>query len=135
VSRHGQTYLLDNQVGDRSDIRTVRDTALELVFELVRRRDYQEAPSRFTCVFACETVADVKAFAATRKPSATGQIYEVFAETYYCVDMNWLRWASPIIGVWSNAFHYWSRKPSPEPSWEYLLPLPVRYGVQVDQAP
>lgn len=124
ISAHGQDYLLANGVGDRTDLKSLRSTIMELVWELVRRKDFPLMPSRFTCIFGCETVSDVEAF--SKRYGGTGPIYKVIADRCYKLDMSWLGWASPATQLWSNAISYWSGASSSQPFWEYLVPLPVK---------
>jgi hypothetical protein len=126
ISAHGQDYLLANGVGDGADLKSLRSTLMELVWELVRRKDFPLMPSRFTCIFGCDRVEEVESF--SKKYGGIGPIYEVIADTYYKLDMSWLAWASPTTQLWSNAFNYWSGASSSQPFWEYLVPLPAKIG-------
>ena len=129
ISAHGQAYLLANGVGDKAELKVLRSTVMEIVWELVRRKDFPQLPSRCVSIFGCETIQDAEAFGV--RYAGTGPIFEVLANRYYRLDMNWLEWASPVAQLWSRAYNYWSGTSSSKPFWEYVVPLPTKVGNRV----
>ncbi|MBV1839302.1 DUF2441 domain-containing protein [Photobacterium ganghwense] len=128
VSSHGENYLLKN--GSHGQISS---SAIELLFEYVRRANFPEIPSRFECSFACETIDEaVKFRAAFGNP--TDPIYEVFSEnSFFKGNMALLDNDQTSLVCSYFADEYWKGNQGPRPScfWEVLLQLPVTIGDQV----
>ncbi|WP_261862366.1 DUF2441 domain-containing protein, partial [Mycobacterium montefiorense] len=104
MSRHGAWYLAGN-----ADL----SFGFELVWELVRKNQFSDCPSRLTSIFAFSDPSAAGQFARTDdRPRTTWEI-EAPDDTR-SFDMHWIRGAS--IGVaMANAAMYWSGAASPTP--------------------
>jgi hypothetical protein len=128
VSSHGENYILKN--GSHG---LISSSAIELLFEYVRRSNFPEIASRFQCTFACETLEEAEKFrSAFGLP--TNKIFEVFTEnSYFKGDMTLLDNNQTSLVCSYFADEYWKGNSSPasENFWELLLQLPVSIGNQV----
>jgi hypothetical protein len=101
---------------------------IELWFEWVRRAEFPATPSRYQSAFGCETIDNARSFRDHPTWGHAGSgIWEVEAEfDAFRADMACLKGTIPFYEVpyWAN--HYWSGKPSDNPSWELILTPPVR---------
>jgi hypothetical protein len=128
VSFHGENYLLKNDSHGK-----ISSSAIELLFEYVRRSNFPEIPSRFECSFACETIEEAKVF-RTNFGQPTDRIFEVFSEgSYFKGNMVLLENNQTSLVCSYFADEYWkgNQGPNPDCFWEVLLELPVTIGEQV----
>lgn len=98
---------------------------LELLWELVRRSEFSDLPSRFTSFFAFTNLADAKRF-ATGAPMEQRMIYKIEADHFEQFDFNLLRQGTCLALQWNIARTYWSRGKSDDPLCECLVEHPVR---------
>ena len=125
ITKHGEIYLFsqiqNNQIGSMQFI--------EAVFELIRRAEFPEKPSRFQSIYGCETIEEAKAF-RDKYPQYNGKqsstIWEVECAKGYKVDMNWLNTGNTFLDSILLAKKYWGGVPSLTPMWEILMCPPVR---------
>jgi hypothetical protein len=124
VSQHGAQYL-------NSTVTTPGGPAIELVWESMRRAQFPHRPSRFTSVFAWQTLDEAKAFqAVSNVPGAT--IWAVHAEVGFVANMSLLNVGTSLLRATQLAELYWNGQAGPigiglqAPSWEVLLTLPVK---------
>jgi hypothetical protein len=137
LSNHGQRYLINWSLVTGSFMAingalepvTYSATAIEVVFELVRRLEFPDCLSRFQAMFACQTEAELKRFAP--QTGSRGTIYEIEVERFQIFDVAFLHLGNTISHAWLNARGYWSGAVSINPLWEYLMELPVTVGQQV----
>lgn len=128
VSKHGDAYFLsaDAIAGDIS-------YSIDWGLEFYRRAMYPNAPSRYECVFACESLSGAMAFRAQyRHPD--DPIYEINADedSIHRGDMSLLNNSSTCLVYTYQIEHYWSGKTfSQQPFWEVLIPLPATIGNQI----
>ena len=121
VSRHGELYFLRD-----SATTNVIDANTEMVFELVRRNRYQNRPSRFESLYACDSKEQARCF--MRKVGAeSAQVLRLESDHAFRADMNLLdsRMSALVKIYFANL--YWQGRPHPEtpPFWEWLVPCPV----------
>jgi len=110
-----------------------RIATIEILFEYVRRSCFPDKPSRFTSVFAWETLDQARAF---RKRYGEGPIWEVECdERPFRADMNLVTLGKSVLTLSYSAHRYWSGLPGINadvpPWWEVLLTPPVRVLQQV----
>jgi hypothetical protein len=105
----------------------MRSRIIELLFELVRRTEFPERPSRLESVFGWETEEDARQFVASRPDTGQAVIWEVEGESVFRADMELLRLFTPLVSWWL-ARRYWSGEANLDmpPRWEHLLKPPVR---------
>lgn len=133
ISRHGQIYLF----GYPSFARRTQNNNLipsvemiEAIFELVRRKDFPELPSRMTSMFAWQTINEAKVFADSY-PQGSYKILEVESDNVFIGDMSLLTLGGQVINSYVLAKKYWSGERSPSPKLEVLISLPVIIGKEV----
>lgn len=127
----------------RSAIGEQNQKIIELTFEMVRRMYFSNLPSRFTSLFALDSVSDFR-----RWPELTYSkqfdIYKIeVPDSTIRFDSNFLRGGLqiltddsrynlkysldiPIASMLDLACQYWSKSQTENPRWEYLVPLPVK---------
>jgi hypothetical protein len=131
LSAHGR-YAFHNQPTSFNEMASV---GLELIFEQVRRARFPDRPSRLTCQFACETVAEARYF-RQRARGGLGLIWEIEGTSGWKGDMNLCIWLGGAVKVFYYADVYWSGGTlDGNPHWEHLLPLPVTPIACVDSEP
>ncbi|EAA7385713.1 DUF2441 domain-containing protein [Salmonella enterica subsp. houtenae] len=122
----------------------------EALLEIIREKSKlfaEECPSRYKCLFGALNVADAVQFARTIEPvpETDVRIFEVFANSYFIGDVNFIdaepknieRKAEYLKNYWLTKIYqgcYVSSPPRP-PRLEVLLPLPVRVGEIVGIVP
>lgn len=132
LARHGSSYLFGSQGGPLTI-----NTAIELLFEMVRRTDYPDAPSRFCSVFACDDLADARKFAQEHQIQSPGEtkLWKVeHVGPRMRADMELLSLPGRPIDAFAMAGAYWSGSPIDQvfpgvgkvPFWEWLLVPPVQ---------
>ncbi|CAN7784040.1 hypothetical protein LJR296_008234 [Cupriavidus necator] len=118
VTEHGQRYL--------NTLATERDSAIELVWEYVRRAHFPDRPSRLTSAFAWRTLEEAKAFRASAGVPLA-KVWAVDASEGFVANMSLLNIASSTLRVMQLADLYWNGKEGPTglglkaPNWEVLL--------------
>jgi hypothetical protein len=104
------------------------EPSTELIFELVRRAEHPERPSRFESIFASETIDDAERF-RNQFSSQAASIWAVEADEWFRADMEALNMtdATPLHAA-LYASRYWKGEQAKpfEPLWEMLLVPPVR---------
>jgi hypothetical protein len=93
---------------------------IEWTFELIRRVNFKELPSRFESVFGCETLEQARIFKIKRR-NGSGNIYKVLAEKSFKADMNYLYLGPSILGNQVLAEKYWKSQATENPFWEILM--------------
>ncbi len=95
LSQHGVSWLLQQPaIGNDT-------SAIEMLFEFVRRSFFPETPSRFQSVFACETAEAARNFAARYSVGPLpGRVWEVEAADGVWANMGLLSLGST--GVFSS---------------------------------
>ncbi|MEX1207447.1 MAG: DUF2441 domain-containing protein [Acidimicrobiia bacterium] len=130
VTHHGDQYFVtENRALDTS-------AAIELLFEMVRRADFVERPSRYQSFFAATDVDHARAFGRTYGHGRPFSIWEVEASEGFEADMNLITTAARFssLGMSLRAADYWAGRTSPgSPLLEVLLKPPVRVVEQVEE--
>lgn len=129
ISRHGQNYIENPRC-----CFNIREGALELYFEEVRKACYPDKPSRFESMFCCESIDDAlrmaKGFGA---PNAS--IYEVEVKSnYHRGNMALLDNSFSILATSYHANAYWRGDElniGKTTFWEIVAQLPVQIGKKV----
>ncbi len=111
ITPHGNDYFLNYCDHAPSNI-------LEIVWELIRLKDYPHTPSRFQSYFGLRTVEDAKIFRGYRDPYP---IYKIKCNKSFEADMNLLIISTSPILMIDCAHKYWSQIKSSNPFIEYLL--------------
>lgn len=124
VSKHGDSYFLSS--GSRA---SVASPAIELLFEYVRRAHFPNKPSRFTSIFAVDSLSAATAF--NRKyGGGTAAVWEVESAAYFRGNMGFLTTDQTNLACSYFAHLYWAGEAGPVESvelfWEFLLPCPVK---------
>jgi hypothetical protein len=109
------------------ELEGMRSRIIELLFELVRRAEFPERPSRLESVFGWETEEDARQFVASRQDTGQAVIWKVEGDSVFRADMELTRLFTPLVSWWL-ARRYWSGEANPDmpPRWEHLLKPPVR---------
>jgi hypothetical protein len=122
LSQHGQYYLIDVGQHTRQEMPQTGEplaklsSVLEMYWELVRRAEFPEKPSRFESFFAFTTPEEARAFGG-----GTGSVYEVDANLWEEFDLNLLKQPTSLALQWIQIRQYWNHGASPNPLWECLL--------------
>lgn len=127
VSFHGDRYLLRGK-----DYTNPAEADLELLFDLVRRIHYPEAPSRYHSMFAVDSL-EAALEMATKMNVTNPRVFRLESDRAFRADMRLLNHSGTALGKYHLASLYWSGKPLPKgtPTWEWLVPCPVVIGKQV----
>lgn len=122
VSEFGKAYLCGH-AQDNPDL-----VKREAAFESVRTRDYSGMPSRFSSIFAWQSLDEAFAFRRSTRPEAI--IWELECSAVFVADMEWLK--LPRYAADSYTLHwlkvaasYWNGDRTPNPVLECLLTPPV----------
>ena len=128
LSRHGIKYLLEKN--NHQDEPIDGDTAMEMLFEMVRMLKFPQKNSRFNSFFGFESLDGARIFREKfGKPD--DPIYKIECQHYFRMDMNWLKLgASPLKGL-MFAQNYWKGIASESPSWECLIKFPIQIVEEV----
>jgi hypothetical protein len=127
LSHHGQYYLI--YVGQHTRQQMLQSgehlaklsSVLEMYWELVRRAECPDKPSRFESFFAFKTPNEARAFGGR-----TGSVYEVDANVWEEFDLNLLKQPTSLALRWTQIRQYWNHGASPNPLWECLVKPPVK---------
>ncbi|MBF1982807.1 DUF2441 domain-containing protein [Enterobacter asburiae] len=126
VSRHGLRYV-------PMDVRN-NNAMIEGIFEMVRAQHFPEKPTRFCCMFACESLEALNGCEQAMQQTSIRNIYSVeYAGAVHRGDMSLLASDGSLYEVQSRAMAYWMGEtkdlyPDYVPRWEILIPLPVQLG-------
>lgn len=126
LSLHGLGYLFGSVPTDSAQIETF--------FELVRRAEFPSVRSRYTSIFASETVAQAQGFREKRCDSM-GAIWELeFGADPFRADASCLKGTVPVVELEYLARLYWSGEPSgvDEPDWELVVAPPALVVQRID---
>ncbi|MCO7218006.1 DUF2441 domain-containing protein [Halomonas sp. OfavH-34-E] len=129
ISRHGQQYLENPNCAFSS-----REGALELYFEEVRKRCYQELPSRFESIFCCESADEaIEMRGMLHNPGVP--IFEVKVDgSIHRANMSLLNNVGSILSLSHRAHEYWQGVEGgvdQGPVWEIIAKLPVEVGQRI----
>lgn len=127
MTAHGVRYLLG------ADPQLERDRAIEITWELVRRLEFPDRPSRLTSIFAWDSLEDAQAFQARQRAFTATAVYRVEGESLLRANMPLL---TALAGAGGSALQdardYWAGKRGAAPElWEHLLRPPVTVVRQV----
>lgn len=103
---------------------------IEIVFELVRRTNFCDKPSRFQSMFAWDSIERANQFRHNYR-CADAPIFKLQCETVFRADMGLLRLGGSCLGASLFAHKYWRGEATQNPDWEYLLKPPVMVVEQV----
>jgi hypothetical protein len=122
ISRHGIQYMSEKfefpKWNGKDYVHHI--PMIEWTFELIRRVNFKELPSRFESVFGCETLEQARIFKIKRR-NGSGNIYKVLAEKSFKADMNYLYLGPSILGNQVLAEKYWKSQATENPFWEILM--------------
>jgi hypothetical protein len=135
VSCMGQTYL---NFCNYSDSDLANTFNIEFIFESVRRENFRDIPSRFTSIFATQTLEQLKVWYShmgyDKTSIAQPSIKVIETNNSFRFDASWRdiqildnnqnRLFSPF-AYYYYAQQYWSGKIGSYPRMEMLCPLPV----------
>jgi hypothetical protein len=125
LTQHGRQYLLDFQSDPNS-------RTLEVMWELVRRAEFQDKRSRMTSVFAMASLEDALAFRAEFRAGPKAGIYRVDGECCHMGNMRLIGWGATGATAIANARSYWrGERGEASELWECLLKPPVTVTEQV----
>jgi hypothetical protein len=131
LSMHGWNYLKH-----RHTFGTVPNFVHETVYltemnlEYVRRSFFNDQPSRFQSIFACNTVNDATIF-RSNFGLPDNNIYEIECEQFRKFDMNLIFLGTQNITGSFLAHKYWSGESGKNPFWEYIVGLPIKVSKKV----
>jgi hypothetical protein len=133
LSLHGATYLVANR--KKRDSIVFTQVTIEIFFEYIRYKYYQDKPSRLQSFFAWKELDDAIKAIKMIYLNRNGQkcyIYKVSPEGQFCkCDMNLLSWNLDAAKMERNARSYWEGRPMKgdqdyQPAWEILLKCPIK---------
>lgn len=128
VSKHGDGYFLSaNAIAGQINF------SIDWGLEFYRRAMRPSTPSRYECIFACETLAGAVAFRSQYR-SPNSPIYEVEADEdlIHRGDMALLNNTNCCLVYTYQIEHYWAGTTFlQQPFWEILIPLPATIGNRV----
>lgn len=117
----------ENNICGYDDINTLQ---IELNAEIYRKNYYPQMPSRFKCIFAFESLSDIKFWNEYFKIDKNSSIYrlEIPDSNFFKLDARFLKCGigASVFDTNINMQYYWSGKFSATPLPELLIPLPVR---------
>jgi hypothetical protein len=125
ISPHGQEYLLDNAVGDGTNIKALRSTLMELIWELVRREDYPNIPSVSHAFSGAKRQSKSNRLAK----NMAGQLGQsIKSSPPNTIDVIWAGSRGHLQSLSSGATPTITGRVFllKGPFWEYLIPLPVK---------
>lgn len=128
VSHHGDGYFLS-----AAAIAGEINYSIDWGLEFYRRAMRPNTPSRYECIFACETLNGAIAFRTQFRPP-NSPIYEVDADEtlVHRGDMSLLNNLQTCLVYTYHIKHYWSGTTfRQQPFWEILIPLPATIGNRV----
>ncbi|WP_212751851.1 DUF2441 domain-containing protein, partial [Pseudoalteromonas sp. S3173] len=132
LSEHGFQYLIKHGLvifenGTRNPLQITHTTPMvEAIFELVRKSEFPQLPSRMQSMFAWCELDDAKKFNVSSGGACS--IYEVESEQAFIADQNLLYLGGSIIGAYELARKYWAGERGNNCKLEAVIPLPVVIG-------
>lgn len=139
ISWHGDAYLLTDSAKlnlgitksdtNESIMMTDYNQLIDFVFELIRRAEFPDKPSRLQSMFSLATKKQAKNFIKKMGWSSSCPIWEIETkEEGYRVNMNLLNIDGRIIDIYDRARAYWNGDKGNDinPCWEILLKYPVK---------
>jgi hypothetical protein len=130
VTRHGWGYLLSDTLVfpprlagcDEAALAAMRNHAIELLYEYVRRAEFGDRPSRFQSVFAWESLQDAQRFVAA-SGAAAPTIWRLEGTITFRADINLVTLAGSMRTTSEAAHRYWrgAGDPTRTPHWECFL--------------
>jgi hypothetical protein len=129
LSEHGIQYLIKHGLvifenGTNKPLSITHTTPMvEAIFELVRKSEFPQLPSRMQSMFAWCELDDAKEFNAGL--GSTCSIYEVESDQAFIADQNLLYLGGSIIGAYEMARKYWSGERGNNCKLEAVIRLPV----------
>lgn len=126
LAPQGERYFINNEA-KIYEISEFIDWSLEFY----RRGVCPEKPSRYTSLFAWDSLEKAKKFRLTDgKPS--NKIFIIHTDSYHRGDMSLLGNDQTVLEFTYAMDLYWSGKTvNPSPLWEYICPLPVSIGSEI----
>lgn len=134
ISMAGYAYLMPTH----KDSVILFESIAETIFEYVRRIYFNEKPSRYQSIFACETMEDVKNWDRYFNCNGNFIVKKLEFESCFKGDIAWRDHALVVSDgngnvcngfntalLYSCAKQYWSGVISPNPRLELVIPLPV----------
>jgi hypothetical protein len=132
LSEHGIRYLISQGLvifenGTRNPLQITRTTPMiEAIFELVRKSEFPNRPSRMQSMFAWCDLKDAHEFCSSI--NCTCAIYEVESNSAFIADRNFLYLGGSVIGAYELARKYWSGEKGSNCKLEAVISLPVVLG-------
>jgi len=123
-SRFGRDYNQRPLVSDQNAL-------YEAFFELVRRDQFPEKPSRFQSLFCCEDLSTANQFIRDYAEYPV-TIWEVEDAGDHRADWSLLSVGHFVHGL-RNADRYWTGNASSHPDWEVLVELPTELGAKLTE--
>ena len=102
---------------------------IEAVFELVRRNEFPQLPSRLQSMFAWCNLDDAREFNSSLGDKHS--IFEVEIKNTFIADQKLLYLGGSVIGTYEMARKYWSGDKSNNCKLEAVIPLPAVIGNKV----
>ncbi|MFT0773435.1 DUF2441 domain-containing protein [Psychrobacter aquimaris] len=102
---------------------------IEAVFELVRRNEFPQLPSRLQSMFAWCNLDDAREFNSSLGDKHS--IFEVEIKNAFIADQKLLYLGGSVIGTYEMARKYWSGDRSDNCKLEAVIPLPAVIGNKV----
>ncbi len=125
ISNHGIRLLFIERSNTPEELIGRLGPLIENVFELVRRADFPDKPSRMESIFGWTSLKEAENF---RDEYNGGRIFEISSERAFIGDQKFLSLTGTVIGTYEQARKYWSGERSQNPSLEVLIPLPQVIG-------
>lgn len=126
LAPHGESYLINNSATIRN-----KSEFIDWGLEFYRRGVYPEKPSRYTSLFAWDSVEKARYFRLTYgKPS--DKIFTIQTNNYHRGDMSLLKNDLSVLAFTYIMELYWSGDTvNLEPVWEFICPLPITIGSEI----
>lgn len=132
ISSHGIQYLLTQGIvifhpGSNVPQQIAPAVPMtEAIFELIRKTEFPDKPSRFQSMFGWCDLSQARHFKASCAVDAT--IYEIESDNAFIADQNLLYLGASVIGAYELARQYWSGYRSSNVKLEAVIPLPSVVG-------
>ncbi len=100
---------------------------INLIFELVRKSEFPDRPSRFQSMFVWKSLDEAVSFKNEQKDyhGSKMSIYKVSALNFFEADMMLLRSGANLPDILNFACRYWSGEKSQNPKMEILAGYPI----------
>jgi hypothetical protein len=121
ISNHGIRCFFMEKANTKEQLINRLGPMTENLFELVRRAEFPDKPSRMESIFCWPSLKDAEVF---RAEEGRGIIFQVSSEKAFIADQNLIKLSGTIIGSNELARKYWSGEHSQNPMLEALIPLP-----------